>query len=106
MAKNIGIQTNSETGDLSIHVQRDANGMIMQGLVIGNTDYQNIESVMLSNKGDFKVQPILGVGAMRYLKSVGRANDFRREIVVQLESIGFGKTDVTVSDDGTLNIDI
>lgn len=106
MAKNIGIQTDSETGDLAINVQRDANGMIKQGLVIGDTDYQNIEAVMLSNKGDFKAQPILGVGAMRYLKSVGRANDLRREIAVQLESIGFGKTDVMVNDDGALEIDI
>lgn len=106
MAKSIGILLNEETGDLAINVKRDANGMITQGLVIDDTDYQNIQMVLLSNKGDFKGQPILGVGVMRYIKSVGRNDELRREIAVQLENIGFGKADVVVNEDGEVQIDV
>ncbi|NDW10953.1 hypothetical protein [Dysgonomonas sp. 520] len=103
---NNGILLDEETGDLSINIVRDAQGYIVSGLTVGNNDYQNIQLVVLSNKGDFREQPILGVGVERYLKSVGRANDLRREITVQLEAIGYGKANVTVNNNGKLEIDI
>lgn len=106
MDKSIGILLNEETGDLAINVKRDANGMITQGLVIGDTNYQNIQMVFLSNKGDFIGQPILGVGAIRYIKSVGRGDELRREVAVQLENIGFGKANVVVNNDGEIQIDV
>jgi hypothetical protein len=99
-----GILLNEETGDLAINVVRDASGKIVSGLTVGDADYQNIRLIVLSNKGDFKEHPILGVGAEKYLKSVGRENDLRREIAVQLEAVGYGKADVTVTKDGIVDV--
>jgi hypothetical protein len=103
---NKGILLDETTGDFAIQVARDANGKIVSGLTVGNIDYQNIRLVVLSDKGDFKEHPVLGVGAERYLKSVGRANDLRRETSVQLEAIGYSRASVTVNSDGKLDIDI
>ncbi|GHV13644.1 hypothetical protein FACS1894169_01090 [Bacteroidia bacterium] len=101
-----GILLNEETGDLAINIIRDANGKIVSGLTVGDADYQNIRLLLLSNKGDFKEHPILGVGVERYLKSVGREHDLRREIAVQLDAVGYGKADVTVTKDGIVDINV
>ncbi|GAB6121658.1 hypothetical protein [Dysgonomonas termitidis] len=101
-----GILLNEATGDLDINVIRDADGRILSGLTPGDTDYQNIRLLMLSDKGDFKEQPVLGVGAEKYLKSTGRENDLRREIAVQLDATGYGSADVTVAADGIIEINI
>lgn len=95
-----------ETGDLAIQVSRGADGKITTGLQLGNTDYQNINLVVLANKGDFKEHPIVGVGIAKYLKSVGRASELRREISVQLSAIGYPKAQITVMNDGKLEIEI
>lgn len=95
-----------DTGDLDIQAQRDDSEMIVSGLAIGETDFQCIDMVVIANKGDFKEYPVLGVGAEKYLKSVDRAAEFRREISVQLEAIGYPKADVKVSDNGELEIDV
>lgn len=95
-----------DDGDLEIQVQRDEKGFITSGLTIDETDFQNVDLVIIANKGEFKEYPVLGVGAEKYLKSVGRKDEFRREISVQLEAIGYPKSDVKVSDTGILDIDI
>ncbi len=99
-----GILLDEETGDLAISVVRDASGKIVSGLTIGDTDYQNIELILLSDKGDFKEHPILGVGAEKYLKSTRRENELRREIAVQLDAVGYGNADVKVTSDGKIEI--
>lgn len=96
----------NDDGDLDIQVQRDDSRMIISGLTIGETDFQNIDMVVIANKGDFKEHPVLGVGAEKYLKSVDRADEFRREIGVQLEAIGYPKADVKVGNNGELEIDV
>lgn len=101
-----GILLDEDTGDIAINVVRDANGKIVSGLTLGDITYQSIRLVVLSDKGDFKEHPVLGVGAERYLKSVGREHELRREIAVQLDAVGFGKADVTVSKDGIVEINV
>lgn len=95
-----------ENGDLDIQVQRDEKGLITSGLTVGETDFQNIDLLIIANKGDFKEHPVLGVGAEKYLKSVGRKDEFRREISVQLEAIGYPNADIKISDTGILEIDV
>lgn len=95
-----------DNGDIEINVVRDESGKIVSGWTVGDSDYQNVDLVVVANKGDFKEYPVLGVGAERYLKSVGRTNDLRREISVQLAAIGYAKADVKVSKDGIIEIDV
>ena len=83
---------------------RDASGLITQGLVIGESDYNHVKLIIESSQGDFKDCPVLGVGE-RYLKSVGRVAEMRADILTQLELDGY-KANVQVSDTGKLVIDV
>jgi hypothetical protein len=47
--------------DLRIEVARDSDGLITQGMVIGNTMNQNQALILVSNPGEFKFSPTLGV---------------------------------------------
>lgn len=94
-----------EDGDLKIQLIKE-NGLITSGLVIDEVDYQNVDHLVIANKGEFKEHPILGVGAERYLKSVGRQEHLRREIAIQLEADGYKTKDISVSRTGIIEIDI
>lgn len=93
-----------EYGDLKVRVMRDTQGLITQGLVVGESDYNHVALIVESNKGDFKDYPVLGVGE-QYLKSVGRAAELRADVQTQLGLDGY-KADVQVSSTGKLVIDV
>jgi hypothetical protein len=61
MKKNKGIILTSE-GDLAINVKTDKDGLIISGLVIDDTLYQNQFMILKAHKGEFKEYPLLGVG--------------------------------------------
>lgn len=50
-----------QTIDLKIDVVRDAEGLITQGLVIGDILNQNQALILLASPGEFKFNPTLGV---------------------------------------------
>jgi hypothetical protein len=100
-----GIQIN-EQGELTAHVVKNAAGQIVSGMSLGDIDYQCTHLVVTANKGEFKENPVLGLGAERFLKSVNRANELRREIGVQLSLIGYSNADITVSKTGQIEINI
>lgn len=56
-----GILVN-ETNDLLVSVKRDSKGLITQGLVLGNIDYQRCKFIIIAQKGEFKQVPTLGLG--------------------------------------------
>jgi len=67
MSKDIGIQVIGDASegnvmDLKIQVQRNALGLISQGVVIGNTLEQNKAFILIAHPSDFKMNPTLGVG--------------------------------------------
>jgi hypothetical protein len=64
--KNIGIKINDsasglESIDLKIDVVRGSDGLITQGLVVGNTMNQNQAMILIANPGEFKFNPTIGV---------------------------------------------
>lgn len=62
--KDLGIQLsdgNSGTIDLKIEAVRDADGLITQGLVLGNTLHQNQAIILIANPGELKFNPTVGV---------------------------------------------
>lgn len=93
-----------ENGDLKVEVTRDASGLIIQGVVVDESDFDHISVIVESSKGDFKDCPVLGVGK-QYLKTVGRVAEMRADVQTQLELDGY-KADVQVSDTGKLVIDV
>ena len=55
-------QDQGEIFDLKIDVVRDENGQILSGLVFGSTQHQNEASILIARKGEYKLNPLLGVG--------------------------------------------
>ena len=60
MSKKIGIQLTNDL-ELAINVVRQ-DGLIISGLVVGDTLYQNQYMILTAQKGEFKENPTLGVG--------------------------------------------
>ena len=61
MSKKVGIQLTNNM-ELAINVVRDSNGLIVSGITIGDTLYQNQFMILQAQKGEFKENPTLGVG--------------------------------------------
>lgn len=59
--KKTGIQLTNDL-ELAINVVRDANGLIISGITVGDTLYQNQYMILTAQKGEFKENPTLGVG--------------------------------------------
>lgn len=67
MGKELGIQVNDnndsgEVLDLKIRPVRDAEGKILKGIVVGPTLEQNKALILISNQGELKLNPQIGVG--------------------------------------------
>lgn len=67
MGKATGIQlidntNDGEVMDVKINVLRDAYNKIVTGIVVGNTLEQNKALILMAHPGDFKFNPLLGVG--------------------------------------------
>lgn len=72
MGKDTGIQVNDmedsrlhgnvDILDLKIIPERGEDGKIRSGLVIGNTLEQNKALILISNQGELKLRPQIGVG--------------------------------------------
>jgi hypothetical protein len=86
MAKNIGILLD-QNFDLQVKVRRDGNGMITQGLVVGDTLYQNQAMILKCQKGEIKEYPTTGVGLENMLNDED-LNIWRRSITEQIEADG------------------
>lgn len=62
MPKAVEILIDPDSGDLQVSTERDALGLIAQGLESGDTTYQNQAIILQASKGEFKEYPTLGVG--------------------------------------------
>lgn len=56
-----------ELMDLKVNPVYDADGLIAQGVVIGNTLEQNKACILIAQPNDFKGNPTLGVGFQNVL---------------------------------------
>ena len=74
-----------ENNELQVSVQRDEKGLITQGLVIGNIDYQRCRFIIIAQKGEFKQVPTLGLGIDTYLKKTITAHEKQR-FITELKS--------------------
>lgn len=95
MAKGKGILLDPETGDLQIETRRDALGIIGQGLVIGDTVYQNQAVILQAYKGELKEYPTMGAGISDMVCD-NEAAGWKREIALQLELDGMAVNDVDI----------
>lgn len=73
--------------------------------VIGDSEAQHVELILLANKGDFRQFPFLGVGLKKYINSPGAGNELGREVGIQLELDGYKVGEVDLSDLSNIQID-
>jgi hypothetical protein len=100
--KNIGIQLADRTGiqniDLKINVIRDADGLITQGLVIGDILNQNQAVIIIANPGEFPFSPTIGVAIDElildddYLRFKHRIREHLVKDGMKVKSVDFSKT--------------
>lgn len=95
---------NSETIDLKIDVIRDENGLIIQGLVIGDTMNQNQAIIIISNPGEFKFNPTIGVAIGDLLLDDDYLR-FRHRIREHLTKDGMKVKSVELSKDKPIKIE-
>lgn len=63
------------------NVARDSNGLIIRGLNVGDTQPQNEAIILMSNVGEMKCAPTLGVGLdSATLLEVNNTTGFKHEI--------------------------
>ena len=77
-----------DTGDLLIE-----NG----DFVVGDSNQQHVESILLSQKGEFKEFPLVGFGIVNYIKSDTPEVKFKRDLKIQLEYDGFNNAKIDLS---------
>jgi len=93
-----------EGKDIAISVKRDGNGLITQGVIIGDITNQNQELIVIAEKGEFKETPKKGVAISSYLDdevpdSLLRA--VRTELSLEgmnVNKVGFNSTNELVID--------
>jgi hypothetical protein len=75
-------------------------------IAVANSNQQDIELILMLEKGELKQHPLLGVGLTKYLKSPkNNTSQLEREVRVNLELDGFKVNDVDFVN-GLENIDI
>ncbi|WP_312296884.1 hypothetical protein [Chryseobacterium sp.] len=65
---------------------------------IGNSEQQEIESILISFKSEFKNSPLLGAQMLRMLKARGTRQGITREVNEQLQYDGFKNIDFRIED--------
>jgi len=63
-----------------------------------DTTQEDVELVMLSQKGDWKEFPTMGFGITKYMNSVADADKFKRDLKVELENAGFENPEIDLSE--------
>jgi len=75
--------------------------------VIGFSDEQHVEDLMLSSKGQYKQHPLTGIDIIDYFHgplSQKEKDNLRREIMLQVEADGMRKASITFLADGTITV--
>ena len=73
-------------------------------LTIGDTTAQNQKILILANKGEFKLKPMRGVGAARFLED-SDAGDLAREIRTEFIADGMSVNNIKINANKEIEID-
>jgi ABC-type uncharacterized transport system substrate-binding protein len=74
--------------------------------VVGNSDDQHVEQLLLTRKGMIREAASVGVGILGYLKKQNtQISDLKREIKINLQSDGYKVRKLTIDDKGEFTLD-
>lgn len=71
---------------------------------IGESEQQEIESILIAFKGEFKNTPLVGAEILRMLKARNTRQGMTREVNEQLKYDGFQKIDFKIEDSENFTI--
>jgi|AMZC01.1.fsa_nt_AMZC01002902.1_16 hypothetical protein len=74
---------------------------------IQHSDIQNVSLLMISEKGDFKESPAVGIGLVKYLDSPFSGKQrlqFIREVTLQIEADGGTNTEIQMDSSGNITV--
>jgi hypothetical protein len=98
--KGTGIQLTKDF-DLLVKVVRDANGIIVSSMVVGDVTVQNQAAILMAHKGEFKEHPAVGVG-LNDITNDDNAMFWEKEIAQQLINDGQRITRLSLSATGLI----
>lgn len=76
--------------------------------VIGHSDQQHVNDLLIAQKGEYTQNPVLGVGILRYLRAPEDAKvraKLEREIKLQIEADGGENVKVKVNSMDDIDVD-
>jgi len=91
-------------------ILRDENGALAFAdgdFVIGQSDQQHVEDILDLQPGEIKEFPVIGFGAINYIKRTITVDEFKRDLKVQLNMDGYSNPVIDTSNGiENLNIEI
>lgn len=91
-------------------IVRDDDGdlLIQNGdFVSGESDQQHVLDILDLQPGELKEFPVLGFGAINYMKKIITADEFKRDLKLQLNYDGYDNSKIDTSNGiENLNIEI
>ena len=88
-----------------ILLDENFNPIITNGdFTIGESTYQHQKMLLFADKGQFKADPLVGVGSRRFLETSNH-NDFAREIRQEFMADGMIIQSLKITEDLQINID-
>ena len=85
----------NDNGEIWVQVSRDPDRLITGGLVIGESDTQNVEHIIRAYRGEYKENPTLGGEIMKQQNGI-ITQTYRRFLQIQLETDGYDIKDVEI----------
>jgi hypothetical protein len=67
------------------------------------SDQQHIIDIIESNVGSWKEYPLVGVGINNYLGSIGKEQEIKRQVKLQLENDGYRVNEVKIANSNDIN---
>jgi len=93
-----------DNNEIQVAVVKDDNGLITQGMVVGNITFQNQNLIIAFDKGELREAPEKGVGAENYIDDES-PDDFIKAVRIELANEGMKVKAIGFNDNNDLNID-
>lgn len=88
-----------------ILLDENFNPIITNGdFTVGESTYQHQKMLLFADKGQFKAEPLVGVGSRRFLET-SKQDDFAREIREQFSADGMILKTLQIKENLEINID-
>lgn len=72
--------------------------------IVLESEQMHIEDIILSNKGEWRQFPLLGVGGLNFLNSTLSVDEIRKRVSTQLVFDNFNVDEISLQRDGSLRV--